>query len=50
MVKSFGKPLKTTETTIKGARFVTFEAPTDKTWVIVAEKGKAEEFRKINRY
>jgi sialate O-acetylesterase len=45
-----GKPIKATESTKDGARFITFNAPVDLTWVIVAEKGRAAEFRKINRY
>lgn len=50
MIKTGGKLVKTAETTKDGAHFVTFDAPIDSTWMIVAEKGKAVEFRKINRY
>ena len=50
LVKTGGKLVKATETTRDGARFVTFEAPLDRTWIIVAEKGHAAELRKINRY
>jgi sialate O-acetylesterase len=50
MVKAGGAMLKTTESTKDGAKFVTFDAPVDGTWVIVAEAGKAADFRKINRY
>ncbi len=32
------------------ARFVTFTVPVDRAWIIVAEKGKVDEFRRINRY
>lgn len=49
-VKAGWKPLKTVESTKNGARFVTFDSPVDQTWVIVAEKGHAEEFRKIHRF
>lgn len=51
LVGTGGKALKIiTDTTKDGARFITFNAPVDLTWVIVAEKGKTDEFRKINRY
>jgi len=50
LIKTGGKLVKTTETTKDGARFFTFDVPVDSTWMIVAEKGKAAEFRKINRY
>ncbi len=49
-VEALGKKLDTTETTTSGARFATFNAPLGMTWIIVAEAGKAAEFRKINRY
>jgi sialate O-acetylesterase len=49
-VKAGWTPLKTVETTKNGARFVTFDSPVDQTWVIVAEAGHAEEFRKIHRF
>ena len=45
-----GKPLTVAESTTNGNKFVTFEIPTDGTWVIVAEKGKAKQFEKINRF
>jgi sialate O-acetylesterase len=47
-VESAGKPIETKETTQDGAKLVKFEAPAG-TWVIVAEKGKASEFRNVNR-
>ncbi len=45
-----GKPLKVAESTTDGNKFVTFDIPTDGTWVIVAEKGKAADFSKVNRF
>ncbi len=50
IVKTGEKILPTTETTHDGAKFVTFDAPIDGTWIIVAEKGKAADFLKVNRY
>jgi hypothetical protein len=50
LLKTGGEMLKTTETTKDGAKFVTFNAPVDCTWVIVADAGKAADFRKFNRY
>ncbi len=50
IIKTGGAMLKTTESTKGGAKFVTFDAPVDGTWVIIAEAGKAADFRKINRY
>ena len=50
LVKTGGKLVKATETIKDGSRFVTFDAPIDRTWIIVAETGKAAGFRKINRY
>jgi sialate O-acetylesterase len=32
------------------ARFVTFTAPVDRTWIIVAEKDQVDDFRGINRF
>jgi sialate O-acetylesterase len=45
-----GKVLEATETPKNGAKFITFNAPVDGTWIIVAEKGKAADFAKVNRY
>jgi sialate O-acetylesterase len=50
IVKTGGKVLPTTETTHDGAKFVTFDGPVDGTWIIVAQKGKAVDFAKVNRY
>jgi sialate O-acetylesterase len=50
LVKTGGKPIEATETDKDGAKFVTFNAPVDSTWVIVAETGKAADFAKVNRY
>ena len=44
-----GKPIPATESSKDGAKFITFNAPVDSTWVIVAEKGKATDYTKINR-
>jgi len=50
-VESNGKKTAATETTEDGVRTATFEATPDGTvWIIVAEAGKAETFRKVNRY
>ena len=49
-VEAGGKKLDVTETTKDATRFVTFNAPVDGTWIIVAESGKAVEFRKVNRF
>jgi len=49
-VESGGKKLNSTETTKDGARFVTLDAPADRSWIIVCETGKASEFRKVNRF
>jgi sialate O-acetylesterase len=49
-VEAAGKPLEVKETTKDGRKFVTFNAPGDGSWIIVAETGKAAEFRKINRF
>lgn len=49
-VESGGKPLEVTESSEDGAKFVSFNAPMDLSWVIVAEAGKAADFRKVNRY
>jgi sialate O-acetylesterase len=49
-VEAAGKALDVKETTKEGKRFVTFNAPGDGSWIIVAEAGKAAEFRKINRF
>ena len=50
-IRSGGQLVKTIESTdAHGNKLATFDAPLDGTWVIVAEKGKAESFRKINRY
>ncbi len=35
---------------VAGRRVATFNAPTNGTWIIVAEPGKAEMFEKINRF
>jgi hypothetical protein len=32
------------------ARFVTFTAPVDRAWIIVAEKDRIDDFRGINRF
>ncbi len=45
-----GKPIPATESSKNGAKFITFNAPVDSTWVIVAEAGKAKDFAKVNRY
>jgi len=50
LIRTGGQSITTTESIEDGNKFVTFDAPLDGTWIIVAEKGKAEEFRKINRY
>ena len=49
-VEIAGKPVDVTPTEKDGRRVVTFEAPTDGSWIIVARPGKAEAFRKIDRY
>ena len=49
-VEAGGKLLPVTESTTNGHKFVSFDAPTNGTWVIVAEKGKAADFRKVNRF
>ncbi len=43
------KALTTTESSKDGAKFITFNAPVDSTWIIVAEAGKAADYAKINR-
>ena len=50
LVATGGKPLTATDVIKDGNRFATFNAPVDSTWVIVAEKGKAADFAKVNRY
>lgn len=45
-----GKPVTATETIHEGARLATFDIPVDGKWIIVAEKGRAAEFRNVNRY
>ena len=50
LVATGGKPIEATETDKDGAKFVTFNAPVDSTWVIVAEAGKAADFAKVHRY
>jgi len=49
-VRLGGKPVETAETTVDGLRFVTFDAPTDGSWIVVAAKGKAEQFTGVNRF
>ncbi len=49
-VEAGGKRLEVTTTTKDGTRFITFNAPMDETWIIVAEAGKAAGFRNINRF
>jgi sialate O-acetylesterase len=49
-VESGGKPVAVQEEVKDGNRFALFTAPVDKAWIIVAEAGKAEAFRKINRF
>ncbi len=49
-VESWGKRVAVTETTKDGAKFVTFDAPADWSWIIIAEAGKTADFRKVNRY
>jgi len=49
VVATGGKALTTTESSKDGAKFITFNAPVNSTWVIVAEKGKAADYAKINR-
>jgi len=50
LVRTGGQPIETAESEKDGNKYATFDAPLDGTWIIVAEKGKAEGFRKINRY
>ena len=45
-----GTKIDAKENTASGGRFATFEVPVDGPWVIVAEAGKADAFRKVNRY
>ncbi len=45
-----GKAVETRESTRDGLRFAVFEAPADRSWIVVARKGEAAELRKINRY
>ena len=49
VIATGGKPIDATESDKDGAKFVTFNAPVNSTWVIVAEKGKAKDYAKINR-
>ncbi|MEK7414077.1 MAG: hypothetical protein AAB263_12250 [Planctomycetota bacterium] len=50
-VESNGKPLAYTETTTDGVRYVKFSAPMDDAgWIIIAEAGKAVDFRSVNRF
>jgi len=49
-IESKGKKIAATESTLDGVRTATFEAPPDGTWIIIAQPGKAESFRKIDRY
>ncbi len=49
-VEAGGKRLKFTESSKDGSKFITFDAPMDGTWSIVAEAGKVSEFRKVNRF
>jgi sialate O-acetylesterase len=44
------KPVSVKETKQDGQTFVSFQADVDLKWIIVAEKGKAESFRKVNRF
>ena len=50
LIRTGGQLIKAIEITEDGNRFAIFEVPLDGTWIIVAEIGKAEKFRKINRY
>jgi sialate O-acetylesterase len=45
-----GQPATVIDAPQNGIHFVTFSPPTDGTWVIVAAKGKAAEFQKVNRF
>lgn len=49
-VESNGTPLKTESREQNGKRLITFEAPVDEAWIIIAERGKAADLRKVNRY
>ena len=33
-----------------GGRTITFDAPTDASWIVIAEAGKIDQFRKVDRY
>lgn len=44
-----GKPMEVKTTEKDGRTFATFDVPADGKWIIVADKGKASTFSKINR-
>ncbi len=50
IVESDNARIEARKETVEGRSFATFAAPVDGAWIIVAEKGRAEEFRKIDRY
>lgn len=45
-----GKPITATESTDKGEKFIQFQLTVNGPPAIVAQKGKAAEFRKVNRF